>query len=122
MRVSMTYTPTTSNNEPLPCGNLTYGEIEDYCVTLSNEVHVDTHETSLYSFSPNPASHHIQFKTHCEKPQQIFIYTTDGRLAMDASLTAWPSLDVTALSSGLYYISVQNHQQQRFTLPLVIHE
>lgn len=121
MRVSMTYTPQTSNNEPVPCGNLTYGEIEDYCITLDNSIAVSENEITHYRFSPNPAARFIRFNTSNEKPNIVVAYATDGRLAAQLSTTQWPRVDVSSLVSGLYYIRIQNNNRQ-FTLPLVIHE
>jgi hypothetical protein len=121
MRVSMTYTPMTSNNEPVPCGNLTYGEIEDYCITLYNTVAVSELESNVYRFSPNPASNFILFNATHEKPNQLAVYSVDGRYVTQLSSAEWPRVEVSNLSSGLYYIRLQNGDKQ-FTLPLVIHD
>lgn len=121
MRVSMTYTPIFSNNEPEPCGEFTYGEVEDYCILLSTGLGLSEKSLSSWSFVPQPARDFIRFSSESDRPTSVVIYSSDGRLLHDASLDRWPLIDVSTLSQGLYFMRVSN-QHAESSLPLFIHE
>ena len=113
MRVSMKY-----NGAPTSCEAFSYGEVEDYAVTISasgsrvanvqEEVHIFT--TELY---PNPAADfvnlHLKVKTEDYLQIQISdlngrIVYTDARKAADGFLTT--QLKTSTFGGGFYFVTV----------------
>jgi serine protease len=119
LRVSMTYTPINANNEPEPCGNLTYGEIEDYCITLSNVVDVKEHIQTMSRPWPNPASGWLQFTPDNLKPECLEIISVDGRTTHIISTNGWPRVVLPELCNGSYLLRVVDEQGSH-VWPLII--
>jgi hypothetical protein len=119
MRVSMTYTPINSNNEPDPCGNLTYGEIEDYCITLSNLVGVQERIESAFTVIPNPANDWIQIIGLKQQPSMVTLQGIDGRTCGTLNLNEWPRFTLPELTNGTYFVRVQ-YENQTLVWPLMI--
>jgi serine protease len=123
LRVSMTYTPISSNNEPEPCGNLTYGEVEDYCVVLAlgNTINNYRDPATTLSVYPNPAVERIRIEGLHQRPPQIDLMAADGRKVCSLSTTEWPSISITAIPTGVYFLAIQT-SEGRHSLPLIVHE
>jgi hypothetical protein len=119
LRVSMTYTPINANNEPDPCGNLTYGEIEDYCITLSNAVGVQEQLESAFAVAPNPANDWIQIIGLKQQPSIVTLQSIDGRTYGTLNLNEWPRFTLPALTNGTYFLRVQC-ENKMLVWPLVI--
>jgi hypothetical protein len=119
MRVSMAYTPINANNEPDPCGNLTYGEIEDYCITLSNAVSIQERIEAAISLAPNPANDWIQIRGLQQKPIEVTLQGIDGRAYGSLNLNEWPRFTLPALTNGTYFVRVQC-EKETMVWPLVI--
>jgi hypothetical protein len=119
MRVSMAYTPINANNEPDPCGTLTYGEIEDYCITLSNAVSIQERIEAAISLAPNPANDWIQIRGLQQKPIEVALQGIDGRSYGSLNLNEWPRFTLPALTNGTYFVRVQC-EKETMVLPLVI--
>jgi hypothetical protein len=118
-RVSMTYTPINSNNEPASCGNLTYGEIEDFCISLSNTVSIAAKNHQLVVLYPNPASEVIRISGLKETPESIDILSIAGDVAETLSPRYWPALQLPELPNG-YYILRINSPSGMLSTPLMI--
>jgi len=123
LRVSMTYTPSSSNNEPEPCGALTYGEVEDYCVVLAlgSVIESPFQEQTSISIYPNPASEQIRIVGLNQRPEQVDLIGADGRLVSRLSTANWPSVSIADFPAGMYYLSMQTAEGRR-SLPLIVHE
>ncbi len=119
LRVSMTYTPINSNNEPAPCGNLTYGEIEDYCITLSNTVSVSKQIHEHAEVFPNPANETIRITGLKEAPSSIDIVSIAGNVASILSTQEWPTVRLPELPNGCYIIRI-NTATGMLVTPLMI--
>jgi hypothetical protein len=119
MRVSMAYTPINANNEPDPCGNLTYGEIEDYCITLSNAVGIQERIEAAITLVPNPANDWIQIRGLHQKPIEVTLQGIDGRTYGSLNLNEWPRFTLPALTNGTYFVRVQC-EKETMVWPLVI--
>ena len=119
LRVSMTYTPINANNEPDPCGNLTYGEIEDYCITLSNAIGVQERLASAFTVVPNPANDWIQIIGLKQQPSIVTLQSIDGRTCGTLNLHEWPRFTLPALTNGTYFLRVQC-ENKMLVWPLVI--
>lgn len=115
MRVSMKY-----NANPTPCETFTYGEVEDYTVTISNSVNQgitgDTgFNSSDMSIYPNPAKHTLNISLVDAAGKDYVIYNVMGQVIGKGTFTE--SLDVTALQSGVYMLEVNtdnNKLMKRF--------
>jgi serine protease len=119
MRVSMTYTPINANNEPSPCGNLTYGEIEDYCVTLTNAVSVKESSAKTVILLPNPATDWLEIRGLSNAPASIEIRSVDGRLYTSLTANEWPRIALPALPNGTYLVRMES-ESSVVVSPLVI--
>ncbi len=119
MRVAMAYVGIFSGNPPAECGENTYGETEDYCITISDISSVK--ETSMNTFDvyPNPASDLIQW-TASEKINAVKIYNAQGQLIVNETAPARGSIDVSALESGIYIVHATNQSGLVFTKQIMI--
>jgi hypothetical protein len=119
MRVAMAYVGIFSGNPPAECGENTYGETEDYCITISDISSVK--ETSMNTFNvyPNPASDLIQW-TASEKINAVKIYNAQGQLIVNETAPARGSIDVSALESGIYIVHSTNQSGLVFTKQIMI--
>jgi hypothetical protein len=104
MRVSMAYTPINSNNEPSPCGNLVYGEVEDYCVTLSSSLGLVNASESKGVLMPNPATSWIQLSGVNSQPILLEVLSSYGRSVALLSTDQWPRISLPNLPSGSYFV------------------
>lgn len=105
MRVAMRYAQ-FSSTEPLICGEWEYGEVEDYCVTLTNTISVNEEiKGSMMRIFPNPADEElfVTFKG-ITTSALIHIYDIQGALVKTESILANQSIDISNLPSGLYTI------------------
>lgn len=121
LRVSMAYTPINTNNEPSPCGNLVYGEIEDYCITLSNTVDVQEQSLSMFQPWPNPASSWLQFSPDNLKPQHLEITSVDGRTTSTISTNGWPRVALPELRNGSYLLRAVDEQGSHVWPLIIVH-
>jgi len=123
LRVSMTYTPSSSNNEPEPCGALTYGEVEDYCVVLAlgSVIESPSQEQTSISIYPNPASEQIRIVGLNQRPELVDLIAADGRLVSRLSTANWPTVSIADFPAGMYYLSLLTAEGRR-SLPLIVHE
>jgi serine protease len=104
MRVSMAYTPINSNNEPSPCGNLVYGEVEDYCITLSSSLGIGRIIDTRGILMPNPATTWIQLSDVSERPFSLEVLSSDGRSIATLNMEQWPRVTLPNLPNGSYFI------------------
>lgn len=115
MRVSMKY-----NANPTSCETFTYGEVEDYTVTISNSVNqgisggtgFNSSEMSIY---PNPAKHTLNISLVEANGKDYVIYNIMGQVVGKGNYTE--SLDVSSLQSGVYMLEVNtdnNKLMKRF--------
>jgi hypothetical protein len=119
MRVSMAYTPINSNNEPSPCGNLVYGEVEDYCITLSSSLSIGRIIDSKGVLMPNPATTWFQLSNVNERPLSLEVLSLDGRSIATLSMEQWPRVMLPNLSNGSYF--VRAFQEKGYSAwPLII--
>lgn len=123
LRVSMAYTPINANNEPEPCGNLTYGEVEDYCVVLElgSAIEESSLEAPSFSIYPNPTSKQIRIVGLNQRPEQVDLIAADGRLVSRLSTANWPTVSIADFPAGMYYLSLQTAEGRR-SLPLIVHD
>jgi len=121
MRVRMTEDDQYHGNHPnsyeLACDSMNTtswgGETEDYTVNITgatgvNELNGNV-QVSLY---PNPASGLLYIESSLTAPSTFAIYNIAGiRVLEGANSRSKYSIDVSALTGGLYYIEMANGQQ-----------
>ena len=98
---------------------LTYGEIEDYCITLSNAVGVQEQLESAFAVVPNPANDWIQIIGLKQQPSIVTLHGIDGRTCGTLNLNEWPRFTLPALTNGTYFLRVQ-WEKETMVWPLVI--
>jgi len=103
MRVAMRYAQ-FSSTEPLICGEWDYGEVEDYCVTLTSIISVaEQTQGDRLSVFPNPADEELFVTLKGKTPNApIRIYDVRGVLVKSEMLQVNQSIDISNLSPGLY--------------------
>ncbi|WP_435523246.1 GEVED domain-containing protein [Chryseobacterium indoltheticum] len=110
MRVVFSNTPVTNG-----CGNFGYGEVEDYDVYLSTEVHLatseinKTHEISIY---PNPASDILNI-SGISSDIDFEIYNSAGQ-KLSAGKTKNKTVNVSDLTKGIYFIRLKENSNFKF--------
>ena len=107
MRVAMAYTPSTNAQEPVPCGVWNFGEVEDYCVTLSTITNVATaYEVNEILF-PVPAMDKLFFRGQVSV-LRCFDVTGREHFLVGSSYNGVTEMDVTSLSNGVYVLQYQS--------------
>lgn len=101
MRVSMSYYGFFGGSIPYPCTDPSYGEVEDYCVTIVVPESVREAGEFTFGFYPNPAQDMIRWNMN--DPLDIRVYNTSGQLVLE-TLKRTRSLDISQLAGGLYEV------------------
>ena len=119
MRVAVSY-----GTAPNPCGNFLSGEVEDYSISIGENVQKQIENTDLaFNVYPNPCNDilHIDLGEINENQQiEIAIFDVLGRLVQQHFLAENQEnveLNTANLASGLYFIKIQNGDkefQQKF--------
>jgi hypothetical protein len=111
LRVGMRYTPSNSNVEPSDCGEWTFGEVEDYCVTLDGPVGIFEKKQQPFVVFPNPANDNFTLVTTAEflnVPLQYRLINMHGQLIQSSQIFSGQTLDCSNLESGIYFIEIRS--------------
>ncbi|WP_452230503.1 reprolysin-like metallopeptidase [Lacinutrix sp. MEBiC02404] len=111
MRVGMKNTDGVSNDFG-PCETAFWGQIEDYTVNVLTELSVDDFKTNTFLVYPNPTEGTLYIKSNHTDDLNISIYDIRGRRVynqVNNSKTAIRTLDVNALSSGIYLLNIESN-------------
>ncbi len=127
LRVQMAYQGTGQTTLPNVCGDFTWGEVEDYCVTITNPGNVGLNQLTENSINvyPNPANNVINFQlNHLSNESTISIVDLVGKevsvTAVSSELTTINSSD---FSSGTYLYRVKGKAGEiLFTGKIVIND
>ncbi|MFN0030719.1 MAG: S8 family serine peptidase [Flavobacteriales bacterium] len=110
MRVGMSYYGSFGSGEiPVACGANEYGETEDYCVVLDDDVTVSEMESGSFSVYPNPFSGEVFFyNPQLNGNNMLHIKCTDnaGRTVYQGQCTNGNQTDMSQLCSGLYLVEI----------------
>jgi serine protease len=111
MRVAMRYTTNNNPAEPLACGTWTYGEIEDYCVTLSTTINTEEqNDQTQFAVYPNPSSEgfRLQYPMIWDYDQvELRMLGMDGKLIRIIKCKSGDFIPTSSLASGIYHLSVE---------------
>ncbi|GAA4823089.1 GEVED domain-containing protein [Algivirga pacifica] len=100
MRVAMQY---ASDGTPTSCGSFTYGEVEDYTISIQGgSARWSTAPTTL-SIYPNPSTGIFTVNSDLNQLLSIEVYQLSGKKILTTSEN---TIDLTAEKSGLYLVKV----------------
>lgn len=86
--------------------------------TLSTQENSNNEQTNIY---PNPASEKVFIEGFKDKITSVDIVTTEGRVVLkDAKIDIDNSLDITSISSGVYYIILKSGDLKSYSQKLII--
>lgn len=114
MRVAMIYDDLFSTDVPVACGALSYGEVEDYCITLDATINVNEQATQPLMLYPNPALDHITIMDNqAMRAEKVVVRIMDatGRVVLQQNVANGSVLDVSSLPAGIYSVIVQGKHQ-----------
>lgn len=126
LRVQMAYQGTGQTALPAVCGDFTWGEVEDYCVTiLSSNVGLNTLTENNLSVYPNPATNVIHFQLkNVANESTISVVDLLGKEILVADVTSeLTTIDSSKFSPGTYLYRVNGKSGEiLFTGKIVINE
>jgi hypothetical protein len=105
LRVGMTYYGLFSAGEtPDACGAFSYGEFEDYCVTIVDATHVAENNNQNWKFYPNPA--HDVIRWEGPELRRLLCFDATGKCVAaqiyNKEQSGW--IDVSSWPTGLYWM------------------
>lgn len=109
-----------ATNQPTACETFSYGQVEDYIITISGTGLVGLTpsdvvvKTSIY---PNPVQDVLNIKSASEGEYNYKIYSADGKLASSGK-SSGKSIAVGQLGAGMYIITIDNGKE-KFTEKLI---
>jgi hypothetical protein len=109
MRVSMKFAGSSFSKSPEPCEIINFGEVEDYCVTISPEnssTQYPGHERALRIY-PQPATTNLNIELP-ETAQALQVYNSLGQLIHTEDLNGQTKANVLIENwkSGIYFVKV----------------
>ncbi|MCG8475955.1 MAG: GEVED domain-containing protein [Cytophagales bacterium] len=116
MRVSMRY-----NTPPVACGNLTYGEVEDYTVNVSATANAEfnaskhisaepigNEPSTPFGLFPNPAKDRLQIIMRSEQRVKYQIVSLSGQVLQEGTANPRGYLSTGKLNRGAYIIRLSD--------------
>jgi serine protease len=120
LRVAMAYHSIFGGgSEAEPCGNITFGEAEDYCVELTNIISTTELASSERAVSvyPNPCTHLLFAKGTSSGTFEVL--DLSGRLVNSGSYREGEPIQTSMLRAGYYAIRLTSKEGFIQTLPFI---
>jgi serine protease len=120
MRVAMSYYGSFGGGDlPVECGTIDYGEAEDYCIRVINNVHVSTQETTDLIIYPNPSRGQVRLSIPFSG--QLIVHELTGRVVRSELVRREESIQLDNLSPGIYVIRLHREDGMLSTGKLIVH-
>eukprot|EP01029_Cantina_marsupialis_P000119 TRINITY_DN1011_c0_g5_i1.p1 TRINITY_DN1011_c0_g5~~TRINITY_DN1011_c0_g5_i1.p1 ORF type:complete len:982 (+),score=75.04 TRINITY_DN1011_c0_g5_i1:223-3168(+) len=106
MRVRLTY-----NSDPVPCGNSSYGEIEDYTIMVvdGNERTRGALVSTNIELYPNPATDYFKIdQSGLDQTLTVTILDISGREVKNLTTDSSSNIDISNLQSGIYLVQIES--------------
>lgn len=106
-----------SNSEIDPCEKYTYGEAEDYFVSLVEPMSVNDYSFNNFNIYPNPVQNQLNLKSD-QIISEVILYNLLGQQLIKVSPKSQQTqLDVSSLSAGTYILkAVVNGNEKSFKI------
>lgn len=102
---------TSAGPNSTPCGDSSWGEVEDYTVNVISNIiqSIDNDIEEIFSIYPNPSSDRLIIKSTIET-YHYKINSIDGRIVSQGKnhSSSNKNIDVSNLNSGVYFIEIQS--------------
>ncbi|MFA5573863.1 MAG: S8 family serine peptidase [Brumimicrobium sp.] len=119
MRVQMSFQPTVSPSLPNVCVTYNGGEVEDYCVEISEGTSslVNYNKKSEVKIFPNPVKDAVTVLREDLSADKVVIYSSVGQVISKISLHQ-PStkIDVKDWSNGIYFFHILDKNGQKLAV------
>lgn len=111
MRVQMAYQGAGQNSLPSVCGDFTWGEVEDYCLTISQGVDPSASlfelQQSGINVYPNPLKTEVNFEISNDNCESIEIVDVVGKtIAFKTAVQGVTTFDMSGFDSGSYFYKI----------------
>ncbi len=123
LRVGMTYYGVFGTGEvPEPCGSFSYGEFEDYCVTIIDAVNVTETNSQGWNFYPNPANEIVRWDGLAMT--RLLCFDATGKCVASQLLYGEQSgwMDVSDWPSGFYWLQWETEYGVNQSKIMVTHD
>jgi hypothetical protein len=123
LRVGMTYYGLFGSGEtPDACGTFSYGEFEDYCVTIVDATIVSENSQLSWKFYPNPA--HDVIRWEGPELRRLLCYDATGKCVsvqlLNNEQSGW--IDVSSWPTGLYWLQWETEEGVNQSKIMVTHD
>src|SRR5690606_34215294 len=122
MRIQMAYVGTGQATLPSTRSDFTWGDVEDYCVTIGDNMSVTSLKTPLFNIYPNPASNHvtIQATNHSAQWQVQIVDVVGNVWSVQQYQNNTVQLSIDQLQSGTYFFQVKDENGELLHVEKII--
>lgn len=113
MRVQMAYLGTGQSTLPTECGSYTWGEVEDYCVELTDNGNsaINEGKLDLLNYYPNPASDLLTISNIHADVTTMDVYDSNGKLVESYRVNNTSfNINVKRMADGVYFLVAKNRE------------
>jgi hypothetical protein len=105
MRIGMSYFGFFGGDTPPQCGEINYGEYEDYCVQIEDLTAIAEVNNNILRILPNPANDVIRWS---EPLKELTVINASGQIVIQEFSFLKNELQISELPTGIYFIKAQD--------------